>query len=945
MFQAEESQRERALEKVSVARGLFSWINIEGHPIRVALLVLSGIPVFALMISMAYDTYHEFRDDTAAAYQTASTIRSISTARTELFLANANFVLSELSRRSLVQALDALNCDPELAAVKKRQPAYANLLTLDAKGRLVCSAAGIAPGPVAGPDPRYYFDEVVRTRKFTVGKPARGFITGRWVSTLAYPLLNDAGQLKGVVAIAVDLVNYQPVIDLEDAPARTVVGIFNSEGTLIARSDDATTRIGTVSEALASRLMRAQVRGTLRSLDYQGVERYYAFAPIANSDWTTFVSLDEATVLAPVRRLVYQRLALMIALIAVVAAIARMVAQRIAGPVEAISRTMARVGGGAIHERAPMAGPSELRQIAAQLNSTLDLRLQAEADLRRSEESLKEAQRIARIGSYTLDFSSGRWESSDELDRLFGITPRFERSVQSWESLIHPADRATMDGYFKSQVVGQHQTFDKEYRIIRRNDQAERWMHGLGRLKFDAQGGLQKMIGTIQDITERKQADSRIEALAFTDHLTGLPNRRLLMDRLEQALAAGARHGRQDALLFIDLDDFKSLNDTLGHDKGDSLLRQIGQRLTSCVREGDTVARLGGDEFVVVLGDLSGIASEAAAQAQAVTAKILNALGQPYDIEGHGYHSTCSIGITLFGGATRERIEEPLKRAEMAMYQAKAAGRNTLRFFEPEMGTAVTTRAALEAELREAVSSGQFVLHYQPQGGGSVRMSGVEALLRWQHPRRGLVSPAEFVSIAETNGLILPLGRWVLETACKQLAAWAARPEMSHLTMAVNVSARQFRQPDFVEAVMSILRANGAKPSRLKLELTESVLVDNVEDIIVKMNDLRAKGVGFSLDDFGTGYSSLSYLKRLPLDQLKIDRSFVKDIITDPDDAAIAKMVIALADSLGLLVIAEGVETEAQRDFLAGLGCNNYQGYLFSRPLPIDELEAFVNRI
>ena len=445
----------------------------------------------------------------------------------------------------------------------------------------------------------------------------------------------------------------------------------------------------------------------------------------------------------------------------------------------------------------------------------------------------------------------------------------------------------------------------------------------------------------MHDVTVHKADQEKIHRLAFSDPLTGLPNRRLLMDRLEQAMASAARHGHQDALLFIDLDHFKTINDTLGHDKGDLLLKQISQRLSSCVREGDTVARLGGDEFVVLLQGLSENAPEAAAQAQVVAQKILVNLAQPYELDGHGHHSTASIGITLFGGGQRETVEEPLKRAELAMYQAKAAGRNTVRFFEPEMYTAVLSRACMEADLRQALAQGQFLLHYQPQGADSVRLSGVEALVRWQHPQRGLVSPAEFIPVAETSGLILPLGQWVLESACKQLAAWASRPQRSHLTMAVNVSAREFRQPDFVEEVLSILQATGARPERLKLERTESVLVENVEDIIAKMGALRARGVGFALDDFGTGYSSLSYLKRLPLDQLKIDKSFVGNILTDRDDAAIAKMVVALAESMGLEVIAEGVETEAQRDFLAKLGCCNYQGYLFSRPLPIEEFEVF----
>ena len=447
-----------------------------------------------------------------------------------------------------------------------------------------------------------------------------------------------------------------------------------------------------------------------------------------------------------------------------------------------------------------------------------------------------------------------------------------------------------------------------------------------------------------EEVAERKQMEEQVREMAFSDPLTGLPNRRMLMDRLEQALVTASRLGHQDALLFIDLDNFKALNDTLGHDKGDALLRQIATRLKACVRDGDTVARLGGDEFVVMLQALSDEPLEAAKQVHIVATKILRVLGQNYELDGHGHHSSASIGCTLFGGLPREKLEEPLKRAELAMYQAKAAGRGALRFFEPEMQATVNARATLEAELRHAVAFGQFVLHYQPQSRGDGRLSGVEALLRWQHPQRGLVWPDEFIAVAESSGLILPLGRWVMETACQQLAAWAERPETSHLTMAVNVSARQIKLSDFVPTMLSILATTGAKAERLKLELTENVLVDNVDDVIRKMTELKAKGIEFSLDDFGTGYSSLSYLKRLPLYQLKIAQDFVRDILTDADDAAIAKMVVALTESIGLEVIAEGVETEAQRALLAGLGCHNYQGYLFSQPLPADALEVFLKR-
>jgi len=385
----------------------------------------------------------------------------------------------------------------------------------------------------------------------------------------------------------------------------------------------------------------------------------------------------------------------------------------------------------------------------------------------------------------------------------------------------------------------------------------------------DPQGEPLGCVVTLTDITQRKAAEQQIEQLAFYDPLTRLPNRRLLMDRLHQVLVSSARSGQLGALLFIDLDNFKALNDTLGHDIGDLLLEQVAQRLIGCVRAIDTVARLGGDEFVVMLEDLSDQAEEAVAQAQIVGAKILAALGQPYHLAGHHYHrSTPSLGVTLIRnhGTT---VDDLLKRADLAMYQAKAAGRNTLRFFDPAMQSVLETRTALETDLREGLREGQFLLYYQPQVNDDTGLIGAEALLRWRHPQRGMVSPAEFIPLAEETGLILPLGQWVLETACAQLATWAGQPQTAGLVLAVNVSARQFHHPDFVAQVREAVRQHHIDPRRLKLELTESLLLDNVEDTIAKMAMLKTEGVGFSLDDFGTGYSSLAYLRRFPIDELK----------------------------------------------------------------------------
>ncbi len=387
----------------------------------------------------------------------------------------------------------------------------------------------------------------------------------------------------------------------------------------------------------------------------------------------------------------------------------------------------------------------------------------------------------------------------------------------------------------------------------------------------------------------------------------------------------------------MDLDNFKNLNDTLGHQTGDLLLQEVAVRLSACVREADTVARLGGDEFVVMLEDLSDLSEEAAAQAETVGEKILVAVDQPFWLCGRECVSTSSIGITVFGDM-RESTNEVLQQADIAMYQAKAAGRNTMRFFAPALQAAVNARAALEEDIRQAIKAGQFVLYYQPQL-DSAGLIGAEALIRWQHPRRGLLVPGEFIPLSEETGLILPLGDWVLESACAQIAAWSERLETAPISLAVNISARQFRQPGFVDKVLAALRRTGANPRNLKLELTESMLVENIEDIIAKMTELKSHGLGFSLDDFGTGYSSLAYLKRLPLDQLKIDSSFVRDITSDVGSRAIAQSVISLGRALGLSVIAECVESEEQRAYLSRLGCHTFQGYLFSRPLPLDEFE------
>jgi diguanylate cyclase (GGDEF)-like protein len=455
------------------------------------------------------------------------------------------------------------------------------------------------------------------------------------------------------------------------------------------------------------------------------------------------------------------------------------------------------------------------------------------------------------------------------------------------------------------------------------------------------EGSITHYVATLTDITQKIAAAEEIERLAFYDPLTGVPNRRLLHDRLRSALAASNRTGRHGALLFIDLDNFKMINDTLGHDKGDLLLKQVAERLESSLREIDTIARLGGDEFVIMLEDLSDRAFEAAAQAETIGLKILDIFSKQFTIATQEYACSASIGITLFSGP-KHSIEELLKHADIAMYQAKTSGRNTLRFFDPEMQLELNARVILENGLRKALSSSHFQLFYQIQVDSTNKPLGAEALIRWFNPELGMISPAEFIPLAEETGLILPIGQWVLETACSQLKDWQNNPLTRDLVISVNVSAKQFFQANFVEQVVTSIQRYGINPTLFKLELTESILIENIENTIEIMRHLGDLGVQFALDDFGTGYSSLQYLKRLPLYQLKIDQSFVRDIATASGDQVIVRTIIAMAHSLNLAVIAEGVETEVQRKLLLENGCKNYQGYLFSRPLPIEWFETLL---
>ena len=567
-----------------------------------------------------------------------------------------------------------------------------------------------------------------------------------------------------------------------------------------------------------------------------------------------------------------------------------------------------------------------------------------EAALRRSEERIRIVAGVTSDAIWDLDLRTDTLWFGASLHQLFGYTPdEFAASLALWMDRIHPDDRQRVIVRFDHALRDRGDIhWSDDYRFMRK-DGSVAHVHDRAHILRDDHGKALRVVGAVVDVSERHASDERIRYLAFHDTLTHLPNRAFLTERLEAALAATRRDPRRKALLLIDLDNFKTLNETLGHAVGDRLLQQMAIRLSAGLAVDVLAARFGGDEFGVLLEDLSADKEQACAQAKHEAERVNHLLNQPVQLDGNWLHLGASIGITVFSNDAMD-AGELLRRADLAMYRAKAAGRGTVRFFDPALQTAAETRLALESDLRAGLRDHAFFLHYQPQVERDGRIAGVEALVRWRHPERGTVSPAEFIPLAEEIGLALPLGHWVLERACRQLSAWGQQAETAHLEIAVNVSARQLRHPAFVAQVLGCIGPSGADPRKLKLEITEGSLLDDVEDAIGKIKALKAHGLTFAIDDFGTGYSSLAYLKRLPLDMLKIDRSFVLDLTTNPNDAVIARTIIALGSSLGLKVLAEGVETEAQRDFLFENGCQAYQGYLCARPLEAEALAGMLRK-
>lgn len=666
----------------------------------------------------------------------------------------------------------------------------------------------------------------------------------------------------------------------------------------------------------ASKVHLLDEKLSLQGRDYLSVD-----IPITVAGWHYYRLIPTSKILAPLRQLFYALVAMILGTGLLVGFLIDIAVKRnIVNRLQVLANAVRRYGLGELDARADFSGDDEIAKTSQEFNAMAG---QFKATLDALPDMLFE---------FGLD---GTYHSVHTPTDDYLLAPAKEL-IGKTVSEVLPAEHAAMimTAIQEANETGYSQ--GKQYQ--RMTSQGLTWFELSIAKKAGDDRQNPRFIAISRNVTERKLAAEKIQHLAFYDSLTGLPNRRLLLDRLNHALSSSARSGRSGAILFLDLDNFKTLNDTLGHSIGDQLLQEVGKRLTECLREGDTVARLGGDEYVAVLEDLSDQDIETAAQAEIIANKILSALNRPYILAARDYHNTPSIGVTLFKGHKIE-VEELLRQADIAMYQAKKAGRNTVRFFNPQMQENITHRAALENELRVALEQQQFQLYYQIQVNHLGGVFGAEALLRWAHPERGLLPPFQFVPLAEETSLILPIGDWVLETACAQIKAWQRNKHTSKLVLSINVSAKQFHQEYFVEQVQAAVLDNGINPALLKLELTESMLLNDSTSTIETMTALKEIGVQFSLDDFGTGFSSLQYLKRIPLNQLKIDQTFVRDIAVDASDQAIVQTIIAMAKTLNLNVIAEGVETKQQQVLLLASGCKHFQGYLFGKPLPIKEFE------
>lgn len=773
------------------------------------LLTLSTIVPAALLVF--WGAYNQFKQAEEAAGKQAYNLAQLTADNTQVFLSDAEKLLGKIAHRIKTRKDGSLGCDPIFAEFKNLYPQFANLSQSSPDGTIVCSTM-----PQLGQKPTYvgnaeWFRRVYSQKRFVIGPPYRGPVTGRMVSVLAYPITNEAGEMTGALQLPIDLVNFRVIPGAEKFPASIIISVFASDGTLIARSREPEKFVGKNFRGTeAVEILLEKKHGTARALTSQNIERIFGFLPIPGTDWLVIAGIATDVVLAPARETALHNILIGVATLLAVFMLALYVSKRISEPIVGMHDTASKISSGKSDARARIDGPREVAAVAHQFNLMLD--------------------------------------------------------------------------------------------VIDRNSK------------------------------DRHVREAEIERFAFYDALTGLPNRRLLLQKIEQAVDSAKNEAVVGAVFYIDLDRFKDINDAKGHQAGDLFLMTIAARLEAERALDDTLARIGGDEFVYVAARLAHGEDEAADAARALGARLQDAIELPLDIDGRACTSSASIGITLFprDGNTGETL---LHEADIAMYQVKQKGRNHVALFEEPMRIALTDRLAIEIDLRKAIGAKALQMYIQTQVNQAGSLTGAELLLRWNDASRGFVSPGVFIPIAEQSDLIIRLGSWVLRQGCfAQIDIAAAGLD---IPVSINVSPKQFHYPGFADEVRRVIAEVGADPRRLIFEVTEGLFIEDLKGTISRMNLLAGMGIRFSIDDFGTGYSSLAYLKQLPLYEVKIDQSFIRDIPNSPSDVAIVQSILGMATHLGLHAVAEGVETTDQADFLRDSGCNAMQGYLFCRPLPI----------
>ena len=909
------------------------------------LVLLATLPALELILYLAH---HHGREALSAAREQMYLLAHMTAADYARLLDNTHQLLATLAHLPEVREGRGQPCNALMAQAKTGYAQYANLGAIRPDGTVFCSAQPMK-GRINVSD-RTYFQKALATRDFSIGEYQIGRITGKPVVVLAHPDYDSGARLRAVLFAAVDLIWLNPLVQQARLPEGLTLTLLDSRGVVLNRYPESEkwTGVSHAGSALFRAMRETRGEGTVEDVGLDGVRRIYAFAPLRHnaSDGGAFIAIGIP------RHVVYAEIRNILILVVtglVIVTVLVLLAAWYGGDVFLLRRLNAlvdatqRLARGEAGARSGIRdGAREIAQLAHAFDDMAETIERRDTDLRRSALILKESEeRFRALVETTSDWI---WEvdahgvytyASPKVKELLGYLP--EEIIGKTPFDFMPPEEAARVGQQFAEIAAAQRPFERLENTNLHKDGRRVVLETSGVPIFDREGRLAGYRGMDRDITERIQAQEKLHYLAYYDELTGLPNRALLLDRLKQTLIDGQRHRRMVAVLYMDLDHFKNVNDTLGMETGNRLLRMVAERLQGCVRPGDTVARMGGDEFCVVLADLAQESDVAE-----IIQKTLVSLSAPHRLAERELSLSVAIGISLFPRDATEP-ETLLKNADIAMYRAKEHD-DSYQYYSPDMTASATERLMLENDLRHALERRELFLHYQPQvhlHTGAI--TGVEALLRWRHPRLGLVSPAKFIPLAEDTHLILPIGEWVLRQACAQARSWqdAGLPP---LRMGVNLSARQFRQPDLAGTVRRILGETGLDPHRLDIELTESTLVKSPEAVAEILSGLETLGIQISIDDFGTGYSSLTYLKRLPIDILKIDQSFVRGVASDPDDASIVIAIIALAHALGIQTIAEGVETREQAQFLRKHGCETMQGFYFSKPIEADALAALLRK-